>query len=197
MLLASRCSECGFLAHDTTRVHSTFEQTQECMVRSCDSSGSGKGPKHEEAHANAKVYHSTETKKPRRELEHLQTFCRISSSQTVHTLIFEVNPILLKDPSRDISAEEFFSERQRKRLERVRVKRRQRRYLLLILLLFRATQNWKTRCLLHQTHLMSQKPIRAWKPTITLQRPVFRSHLLLRHLFLLHSCLDTEFYGKT
>ena len=45
---------------------------------------------------NAKVCHSVETKEPRRELEHSQT-----SSQ-------RVRPILLKDPSHDISAEDFF-----------------------------------------------------------------------------------------
>ena len=45
MLLESRCSECGFLAHDTTGVHSTSEQTQGCLVGSCDSSGSGKRAK--------------------------------------------------------------------------------------------------------------------------------------------------------
>ena len=39
MLLESRCSEYGFLAHDTTRVYSNSEQTQGCPVGSCDSSG--------------------------------------------------------------------------------------------------------------------------------------------------------------
>ena len=41
----ARCSECGFLAYDTTRVHSISEQTQGCLVGSCHSSGSGKRTK--------------------------------------------------------------------------------------------------------------------------------------------------------
>ena len=53
MLLESRCSEYGFFAHDKTRVYSNTEQTQGCLVGSCDSSGSGKRQsqeQHEEAH---------------------------------------------------------------------------------------------------------------------------------------------------
>ena len=46
-------------------------------------------------------------KELRRKLEHSQTLCNIRSSQRVHTLIFEVSQILLKDPSHDISAGNF------------------------------------------------------------------------------------------
>ena len=58
---------------------------------------------------NAKFCHSTETEEPWRALEHLRTLCRISSSQRVHTLIYEASQILLKDPSHDIPAEVYFS----------------------------------------------------------------------------------------
>ena len=38
------------------------------------------------------------------------------------------------------------------------MERRQRRYLWLSLLLFRATQKWKTRCLSHPIHLKRDLP---------------------------------------
>ena len=57
---------------------------------------------------NEKVCRSIEKKESKKKLEHSQTLYRISSSQTEHTLIFEVNPILLKGQSRDISVVDFF-----------------------------------------------------------------------------------------
>ena len=44
LLLESRRFECdGFFAHDSAGVYGNSEQTQRCMVGSCDSSGSGDG----------------------------------------------------------------------------------------------------------------------------------------------------------
>ena len=136
-LLESRCSKYGFLAHDTTGAHTTSEKKNTrvpdwvlrqfwlrkkgearnstkklkaqsgswCKVDSCDVHRNTC-----DISLNEKVCHSIEKKESMKKLEHSQTLYRISSSQREHTLIFEVNPTLLKGQSRDISVVEFFFE---------------------------------------------------------------------------------------
>ena len=71
--------------------------------------------------ANVKVCGSTETKGTRTKLERSPTLFRIFVSRKAHTLIFEVNMILLAGQSRDTSVERFLCERQHNCPDRVQL----------------------------------------------------------------------------
>ena len=181
MLLESQCSEYGFLAHDTTRVHSTSEQTQGCLVGSCDSSGSGKKGEARsntkklmaqsgswckvdscdvhlnicDISLNEKVCHSI-PRKSRTFTDIVQDF---KFSKGTHVdLRSQSDPPEGSEP-RHLSGRFFL----RTPTEMSGTSSSGARYLWLSLLLSRATQKWQNRCLSHLKHLrrdLSRKPMR-------------------------------------